>query len=415
LKILLYGINFAPEPLGVGRYTGEMAQMLNAAGHEVRVVTALPYYPEWKVSPNYSKWSYVTETFEGMKVFRAPLWVPHFPKGQKRILHLITFAITSLPLMIRQWTWKPDLVWMAAPSIMCAPAALLTARVCGAKAWIHVQDFETDIAFGLGVISGGWVRRTVDACESWLLSRFERVSTISKGMMARALAKGVKENVLVSCPNWVDLDQITISRGPSPYRAELGIPDDAVVALYSGTMGIKQAVDWLAEAAVRLADVPNLMFVFCGDGQMKAGAQAMCGHLPSVRFVPLQPLERLSDLLALADIHLLPQRPGAGSMVMPSKLTGMLASGRPVVAMSEAGTELTEVVGTCGKVVEPGDVPAFADAVLSLSTEPELRAQLGRIGREFAKNNLSARSVLARVESEMQSLVGNPHVTEEFT
>jgi colanic acid biosynthesis glycosyl transferase WcaI len=102
MKILVYGLNFAPEPVGVGRYTGEMAARLQAAGHEVRVVTALPYYPEWKVAPQYSGYGYAFEQWQGMPVARAPLWVPFRPGGRKRVLHLLTFAVTTLPLMVRR-------------------------------------------------------------------------------------------------------------------------------------------------------------------------------------------------------------------------------------------------------------------------------------------------------------------------
>lgn len=405
MKVLLYGINFAPEPIGVGRYTGEMAQKLSAAGHEVRVITALPYYPEWKVSSDYSKWQYATETMGDIKVYRAPLWVPKNPRGRQRVLHLLSFAVTTLPLLVRQWLWRPHVVWMAAPSLVCAPAALVTAKVCGAKSWIHVQDFEIDIAFGMGIISGNFSHRLITRIEQFLLTRFDRLSTISKAMLGRAKAKGMPETKTVHVPNWVDLRAIVPLRGPSPYRQELGIAEDAAVALYSGSMGVKQGVDWLAEVALQLADTPGLVFVFSGDGPLKDAAQAACGHLPNVRFIPLQPVQRLGDLLGLADIHLLPQRPDASAMVMPSKLTGMLASGRPVVAMAEPGTELAEVVQTCGVVTAPGDLKAFAESVRFLSTLPTLRTELGHAGRAYADSHLSASNVLSKFESELQGLL----------
>jgi colanic acid biosynthesis glycosyl transferase WcaI len=232
------------------------------------------------------------------------------------------------------------------------------------------------------------------------------VSTISKAMVERALSKGVAKSKTLQVPNWADLRAIVPLGGTSPYRAELGIASGATVALYSGSMGVKQGVDWLASVALQLKDEPNLVFVFSGDGPLKAVAQAMCGHLPNVRFIPLQPAERLSDLLGMADIHLLPQRPEAGTMVMPSKLTGMLASGRPVVAMAEAGSELADVVQSCGLVAAPGDLAAFAQAVRHLSGLPQLRTELGHVARTYADNNLSAETVLKQLAAEMQLLVG---------
>ena len=404
MKILVYGLNFAPEPVGVGRYTGDMAARLQAAGHEVRVVTALPYYPEWKVAPQYSGYGYAFEAWQGMPVARAPLWVPFRPGGRKRVLHLLTFAVTSLPLMVRALFWRPDVVWLAAPAFVCAPAALVAAKLTGAKSWIHIQDFEIDIAFGMGLISGSGWKRFILSCESWLLRRFDHVSTISKAMVARTLTKGVNPARVSYVPNWADVDAVAPLRGPSPYRAELNIPPAAVVALYSGSMGVKQGVDWVAEAALALQDNPNVYVVLCGDGALQAQAQALCSHLPNVRFLPFQPMERLGDLLGLADVHLLPQRADAAEMVMPSKLTGMLASGRPVVGMADAGTELAEVVQSCGVVVQHGDVPAFTQAIRYLAELPQLRAELGRVARAYADQNLAASAVLGRLEADMQAL-----------
>ena len=412
MKILVYGLNFAPEPVGVGRYTGDMAARLQAAGHEVRVVTALPYYPEWKVAPQYSGYGYAFEAWQGMPVARAPLWVPFRPGGRKRVLHLLTFAVTSLPLMVRALFWRPDVVWLAAPAFVCAPAALVAAKLTGAKSWIHIQDFEIDIAFGMGLISGSGWKRFILSCESWLLRRFDHVSTISKAMVARTVTKGVDPARVSYVPNWADVDAVAPLRGPSPYRAELNIPPAAVVALYSGSMGVKQGVDWVAEAALALQDNPNVYVVLCGDGALQAQAQALCSHLPNVRFLPFQPMERLGDLLGLADVHLLPQRADAAEMVMPSKLTGMLASGRPVVGMADAGTELAEVVQSCGVVVQHGDVPAFTQAIRYLAELPQLRAELGRVARAYADQNLAASAVLGRLEADMLALAGNappPH------
>jgi colanic acid biosynthesis glycosyl transferase WcaI len=123
MKILLYGINFAPELTGIGKYTGEMAAWLVAQGHDVRVVTAPPYYPAWAVSPGYSGRTYRTEDWHGAKVLRCPLWVPSQPGGLKRLLHLASFALSSLPVMLGQVFWRPQVVWVVEPALFCAPTA----------------------------------------------------------------------------------------------------------------------------------------------------------------------------------------------------------------------------------------------------------------------------------------------------
>ena len=405
MKLLVYGINFAPELTGIGKYTGEMVAWLAAQGHEVRVVTAPPYYPDWAVWPGYSASRYATETWHGATVIRTPLWVPRKVTGARRLLHLASFALTSIPALLAQWHWKPDVIWVTEPPLFCSPAALAFARLRSAKAWLHIQDYEVDAAFELGLLKGARLRSLVAAIERGLMRRFDRISTISLRMMERAGTKGTEDARLVSLPNWADVSAIQPLRTDSPYRAELGIASDAVVALYSGNMGAKQGLELLAESALMLRDQPKLEFVFCGNGAGRADLMKRCEGLSNVRFMDLQPVDRLGDLLGLADIHLLPQRADAADLVMPSKLTGMLSSGRPVVAGARPETELGKVSAQCGIAVPPDDVKAFADAVMTLASQPDLRRDLGARARSYAEERFDRNAVLAQFERDLEACI----------
>jgi colanic acid biosynthesis glycosyl transferase WcaI len=405
MKLLVYGINFAPELTGIGKYTGEMVAWLAARGHEVRVVTAPPYYPDWAIRPGYSGSRYAREDWRGATVFRTPLWVPRKLTGLKRLLHLASFALSSLPTLLAQWRWKPDVVWVTEPPLFCSPAALAFARLRSAKAWLHIQDYEVDAAFELGLLKGAGARSIVAAAERGLMRRFDRISTISSRMMERAGSKGCEAARLVSLPNWADVSAVQPLQAASSYRAELGIAQDAVVALYSGNMGAKQGLELLAEMAHLLQGRPDLEFVFCGNGAGRADLMRRCEKLANVRFLDLQPVERLGDLLGLADIHLLPQRADAADLVMPSKLTGMLSSGRPVVAGARPETELGRVAAQCGIAVAPDDARAFADAVLTLASQPDLRRELSLRARAFAEANFDRDAVLARFERDLEACI----------
>lgn len=398
---MLYGLNFTPELTGIGKYTGELAAWLSAHGHQVRVVTAPPYYPAWQVAAGYAnQWS----CREG--VYRCPLWVPSRPSGVKRLLHLASFALSSLPIMVRQALWRPNVVWVVQPALFCAPAAVVVARLCGAKAWLHVQDFEVDAAFDLGLLRGVFLRRIVASLERWLMRRFDVVSTISKRMQQRLLDKGVAPAKVRLAVNWVDMAGFALpsTAGVAAYRRELNIANGAVVALYAGNMGGKQGLELLAEVA-RLCE--KVEFVFCGNGAGRADLVARCQGLPNVRFIELQPAERLPDLLATADIHLMPQRADAADLVMPSKLTGMLASARPVIATAHPGTELAQLVQDCGLVVAPENLQAFAQAVNTLALDPVLRDRLGAVGYLYAKANLDKNAVLKKFEADLVALVNS--------
>lgn len=387
-----------------------MSTWLVNAGHDLRVIAAPPYYPAWKVDQGYSAWQFQRQTLDRLEVFRAPLWVPRQPGGIKRLAHLASFALSSLLVLLAQWRWKPDVVWVVEPPLMCAPAAVAFASLRGAKSWLHIQDYEVDAAFDLGLIKGTTLRRWVAGAESWLMRRFDRVSTISGRMVERAKAKGVAPERVVHFPNWVDIGGITPLATPSAYRTELGLAADAVVALYSGNMGNKQGLEILADVARLLQDNPRIQFVFGGNGSGKADLQARCAGLTNVRFLDLQPLERLNDWLGLADVHLLPQRADAADLVMPSKLTGMLASGRPVLATAVPETELGRVVerdAACGLVVPPENAAAMAQAIRSLVNDPDLRHKLGANGRAYAERELNRDVILRRLEAQLLALVNN--------
>ncbi|CAB3702702.1 glycosyltransferase WbuB [Achromobacter piechaudii] len=407
MKILIYGINYAPELTGIGKYSAELAEWLAAHGHQVSVVTAPPYYPQWQVHEGYRAGRYRREERRGVTVRRAPLWVPKRPGGLKRLIHLASFAVSSLPSLLRAAASRPDLILVVEPALFCAPAAWLTARLCGARAWLHIQDYEVDAAFELGLLKGAGLRSMVKRAERWLMRRFDRVSTISHRMLDLAIAKGVEPERAVLLPNWIDVNAITPRADGGDYRAELGIPDNAIVALYSGNMGGKQGLQTLAEVARRLSRESRLWFVFCGQGPERAPLQAACQGLDRVVFLDLQPADRLGALLNTADIHLLPQRAGAADLVMPSKLTGMLASGRPVVCGAAPGTELAGVVARCGLLTPPEDAEAMAEAVRKLSYNAQIRETLGAAARLYALNNLHVDAVLAAAEREFAKVIGS--------
>ncbi|MGV2291386.1 glycosyltransferase WbuB [Trinickia sp. YCB016] len=401
MKILIYGLNYAPELTGIGKYTAEMAESLVLLGHDVRVVCAPPYYPEWRVAAGYSPRRYRCEVVRGVHIWRAPLWVPAKPSGVTRMVHLASFAISSLPLLLRQMIWCPDVVMSIAPALMCAPAAALLARVTGAKSWLHIQDFEVDAAFNLGLLKGAKSARFARAVERSLMRKFDVVSSISARMVERARRLGVDADKVFSMPNWVDTKVIYPLGRTSDYRRELAIPDGNKVVLYSGNMGAKQGIELLAEAAARLADRTDINFVFCGNGATKGELVKRCNGLSNCRFIPLQPAERLNELLNLADIHVLPQRGDAADLVMPSKLTGMLASGGAIVAMARPETELHAVVAPRGVVVEPDNVEALEQAIRVLADDPLRRAMLGEAARRYAEETLAPAAVLGRLDARL--------------
>lgn len=391
MKILLVSLNFAPELTGIGKYSGEMVSGLIARGHEVSVVCAPPHYPTWQVQGDHTARGYRTDrSLPGLTIWRCPIWIPKRPSGLSRLLHMASFALSSLPIMLWQLRWRPDVVFVVAPALVCAPMAWLIARAVGAKAWLHIQDFEVDAAFELGLLKQPLLRRIARFAERHLMRRFDLVSTISRRMVHQLAVKGIAQQRTEMLSNWVDLSSVRPGGRSDDLRRSLGIAASQIVCLFSGTINRKQGLGVIVAAARLLQHEPSVVFVICGDGEMRPELERAAFDLLNFRFMALQPVSQLNALLNMADIHLLPQLRGAADLVMPSKLVGMLASARPVIAAAEPGTEIASIVVGCGIVVEPESAEGFAEAISALASDVDRRQRLGAAGRSYAEEALDA-------------------------
>ncbi len=412
MRILIYGINFWPELTGIGKYSGEMADWLASRGHEVTVVTAPPYYPQWRLGEGYSTWRYRREVRQHSVIYRCPLWIPKTLRTRTRFLHLLSFALSSAPVVLwRALRWRPQIILTVQPPFMCGPVAWFGSRLCGAKAWMHVQDWEIDAAFELGMLHGTWLKRIMRRVERFLMARLDHVSAVSPQMLERSGTKGVNERRTTLFTNWVDTESIFPMRSVNPFKAELHLQSDKLVVLYSGNMGRKQGLELLVEAARQLTRDTNLVFVLAGDGSLRESLQLQAKGLPNLFFLPLQPSSRLNALLNLADIHVLVQRSQATGCFMPSKLTGMLASGRPIIATAEPESEVAQIVEECGLLVRPGHLGGLVSAIRQLAGNPDLRRLFGDSARQSALAKWDKQKVLLNFESvlsEQMGIANNP-------
>lgn len=408
MNIHIYGINYAPELTGIGKYTGEMAQWLAAQGHRVEVFTAMPYYPEWQVHTDYRRRWWHREHINGVTVRRTPLYVPKKVSAIRRILHEMSFVFGLLPFWCAAlFRTKADVVISIAPPFHLGFLPWSYTRLKGSKLLTHIQDLQVDAARDLGMIRNHLLLNTMFRAERFLLRQSDAVSSISEGMKQKILAKGIHERQYLMLPNWVDEAFIHPLPMEQSLRGEWGISHTDKVVLYAGNLGEKQGLEIIIDAAGHFMQSPEVRFIIVGNGGAKRRLEAMAAgeKLENIRFYPLQPYEKLSALLATADIHLVLQKKSAADLVMPSKLTGILAAGGCPLVTASPGTSLYQVIEThqVGILVEPESVAALVSGI-----EKGLNGNLEQYranARSYATAYLSKQQIMDNIEDSLMALL----------
>lgn len=413
MRIVIFGINYAPELTGIGKYTGEMAAWLAKQGHDMTAVTGLPYYPEWEIHDGYKKKWWVRERVENVNIYRCPLYVPKNVTSIKRIIHEFSFLLGMLPVWLKfLFGKKHDLVICVSPPFHLSLMPLLYAKIRGVKFITHIQDLQVDAAKDLGMIKNERALDIMFKLEKKIFELSSAVSTISPGMKNKITAKGIDAGKVVLFPNWVDENMVYPMLKSQSLRNEFGIEQDAKVILYSGNLGEKQGLDVIVDVAKSFRTQKNVVFVIVGSGGGKEKLINLVNEsgLTNIKFFPLQPYEKMSALLATADLHLVLQKQSASDLVMPSKLTAILAAGGCPIVTATPGTTLYDVISKhkIGILIEPESPRALREAI-----ETALNSDLTEIcknARRYAEQYLSKETLLSFIEASLNDIIGNEPV-----
>ncbi len=374
-RVLLIGGNFSPELTGIGKYNGEMIDLLASLGYQCTVVTSFPYYPHWKVQEPYTKSSrwYKSETkippgadSAPIKIFRCPHYIPETPSGLKRVISDFTFCISVFFKVFQFFfTKKYDFVIVVAPPFQLGLLGVMYSKMKGGKFLYHIQDLQVDAARDFNLIRSKFVINLLLKIEAYILRRADVVSSISQGMIKKIEMKHPRE--VVFFPNWVDTSMFFPLPGKERLKEEFDFEKTDRIILYSGAIGEKQGLEAILESAKALENHSNLKFVICGSGpyKEKLKEQTEKQNLKNVIFLPLQPFEKLNLFLNMADIHLVLQKANATDLVMPSKLTAILAVGGVAIITANEGSSLYNVVDAhqMGILIEPENPDTLIDAI----------------------------------------------------
>ena len=410
LRLLFVSLNFAPELTATGKYTGEMAEWFARQGHEVDAIAGLPHYPEWKIREDYRNRAFSPEMLGGVRVLRTAHSMPNPGKvsALARIAMECSFTLASLYWWLRIIFGRRryDIVIAVCPPMQDALLPWLYGVVRGVPWVYHVQDFQVDAALKLVMKKAGLAGRILYAIENFFLRKATAVSSITPAMCRRAVEKGASDEACWLVENWADIRSIAPTPADNSFRQGLGIGPEKLLVMYAGGMGAKQGLEVLVESARQLRDDPRFEFVMVGTGVVRDQLQVVAAGLQNLRFLDVQPLDVLPQMLAAADVHLIIQRRDAADLVMPSKLTNILAAGRPAIATAERGTALWDVLEgrQAGCCVEPENPQALCEALRQLVAQPERRGLMARNARQYAEENLDQDAILQRFEQRLRRL-----------
>lgn len=390
-KITIIGINYYPEDSAIGLYTTQKAEYLVEQGFDVTVITGFPYYPQWKIRNDYKRKPYlIKETINGVKVLRSKQYVPSSPTFSKRIIHLTSFTFGNFINLFR--ISKPDIVISIIPFTTSALLGWFLKIRYKSKLWVHIQDFEFDAAIDSGLLYGN--KKAIINCLLWIekkvLSKADIISTISYGMESKLKQKtSVKSYYLT---NWID-----VSLFDKDFSKEhIYLDSKNFKILYSGNIGAKQDWNFFFNFINEIKNIPNIEVIIVGEGAEKADLINRLKPFKFVKHYNLVPFEELPLLLSSADLHVLFQKKEVIDTVMPSKLLGMMASGKPSIVTgnlkSEVATVFEESKG--GFYFDCMSVQEIVKQVDILIKDKELRETLGSNAKSYVKNRFSKNEVL---------------------
>jgi len=417
-RLLLISYNFYPEPTGIGKYNGEMISWFVSKGYDCTVITSYPYYPYWKIQEPYFKkrfWYTIEESVDSksggsLRIYRCPQYVPAKPSGVKRIILDLTFFFSAaLPLLRLLFSKKIDYVLTIAPSFQIGLLGVFFRKFQRSKFLYHIQDLQIEAAQDLKMIKSPKVINLLFKIENYILNRSDLISTISPGMVKKVKSK-TKNDVLLF-PNWTDTNSFYPIKNKTNLKKEFSYQPSDKIVLYSGAIGEKQGLDAILNIADQLRNVTDLKFIICGSGPYKKELQNLAGQLKlqNVNFMPLQDHSKFNDFLNLADIHLVIQKASASDLVMPSKLTTILAVGGLAIITANPGSGLYSLVEdhNIGVLAEAENADSLKECILRV-----ISGDYGEIAgnaRKYAEDYLSTEEVLLSYEANIQTgkLVGH--------
>ena len=404
---MIFGLHYEPDLGPSAPLSTMLCENLVQLGHQVTIITRVPHYPSGRVPSEFrGKWLWKSVE-KGVNVIRVALPSVDRSKLPLRMLQFICYQIGA--------TWaglgkQYDVVISSGPSLeVWLPFAYMV--VLRRKPSIYsVYDVYPNVGVTLGIFRHKPVIALVSSMERFCLNNASVVRIISDSFRPALLAMGVPNEKIILVNDWVDTDLVHPMPRDNAFTREHKLTGQFVV-LYAGNLGLSQGLEHVLTAAATIEDHKDICFVFVGDGasREKLVAETEQRHLKNVKFIPYQPRQRISEVLASADVSLVSLQRGIGLGSLPSKTLSILSSGRPMIACIDKDSEAWNLItrSEAGLAVPPENPSALVEAILTLKNDPELCVRMGHNGRSWAENNHSPQTGAKRIEKIMLGITSS--------
>lgn len=398
MRLLVAVPHFHPDVAPTGEMAARLVRELAARDHHIEVVTSLPWYRDHSIDAGYAGRLVRHEDTPWGRITRVhPFPTPDKTNLARRAASYLGFSSLAAAVGVR--AGAADGILAMSPPLTLGVTGWILARQKHAPLVFNVQDVYPDIAIELGYFTNRRVIAATARLERWCYDHADAVTVLSDDLRDNVARKTLASSKVRVVPNFVDTDAIVPADAENAYRREYGLSGKTIV-MYAGNVGLSQSLETVLEAAAALAYEDGVAFVINGHGAKRDELKQKARGLDNVVFVDMQPVERLPEVLAAADLHLVPLKRGLSSSSVPSKTYSILAAGRPLVASVDRGSEVERIVerSSAGVAVPPEDAEALTKAIKALIDAPAERARMGEAGRSFVEQWASPAAVAKTYE-----------------
>ncbi len=399
MKLLIVTNYFPPEIGGASHLYYELAESLSQKGNSVTVITGFPRYNVSKAESGRRAGLCSVEKMGKIDVMRV--FIPSMPRNVLFLRGLEHFTVAFSLFWGGLFAKKADVILVYSPPLTLALAACWLGKLRKMRVVVNVQDLFPQEAIDLGLLKSSFLIDLFFKMEKLVYRLADAVAVHSHGNANYVKSKENRVKRVEVVPNWIDLDRLKPAGKENAFRQEYNLGKKFIVS-YAGTMGWCQDTGTIIRAAALLRDKEDILFLLVGEGVEKEGMvrDALSLKLTNVVFLPMQPWDKYPQVLQASDLCLVNLKDKLKTPVVPSKILGIMATGRPILASMPLNGDAPRIIqeAGCGMVIEPGNARKLADSILQLYRSPAQLEEMGRKGREYAEKHFSRETGVRRYE-----------------